>query len=1026
MNDTSQVYRQLWRQLHENSDIDSMLASLRELEEMQESKQLSVKDRYGLQVVGFRRLRDLVAETPSAAEPLILQHLLPACLETHPDASVELHQHRECLAQWLDQYPDEAVRFELRNKVLDAVLPFLGSPEPLPACSVVSQIGYRNGEIVESLWDIVERDDNRTGDVALATLTALGVPIDQRESILTELHKRAAARYNLSLVSALVWLADPTSVQVAHDAWLVSDEYKLQAFDKSLVFNAYRAVLDAKSDDHALQDQIWQLLVGLVDQRPDQFSREFSLGQTAPVCNSILVVPKMLEWLGKDTENGESSWEHYLTGLRLEECVRPRQLEGWESLDETPAFELLRHDACHDTGTDGFWTTREDMVKKKAWETLLRAGYAGGLEWFDEAVLSETGRFLQKSIIEWFALFRFDSLPATINKWITEEIDESFSNKDSREFMRRAAATRMARSSASREAFNMLANFGSTHDGKAMMHSVYALAEVALYLVRKGDESIVDELVQIVVHRTEEHQRTAAAYAIEHIASTFPSAVLKYTEQLVPILYDFKREPYERGTLLNALAHLEDWEIPDKILQDMKTWAHRPDKWEGGGSLAVLARRGYLHNDYRLLTEVLSLRQIDEKWDIIANTERFEWAPYSIGLLYYHHPDLFAPAIASLIRELEWFSAPQIFEWLDYLHSGRSQPALAEEIKDALVQRIHDKQLGAYSEAETFYVLGKLAPTKLVEEQWQDEWERWLPDSRVALANALGEARVDSDLLSRATHQLELLAGDGQVAVRRAAYRGLARQSMDALYRFCLSRSDPEASTVELRRRAAEACGWLDHVTDTDGKDSVSVLYHQLVTDQEKVVRDAAQRAWEEQRQRVWTNRYSSVVTGVKGQTNQEILDAWRYGAALVRIGDDSCIEILREHLGSNSHPPNVRYWIQQIIEDMQETWRKTTQKWPEPWFAWKGAIEEGRGKIHNLRKEAVEINYSIWSQPRAAPSEPPRFTWGGAIWPVPLHILDVDDGVIELETGRRGKINLTGTTGETATFLGSGPYPTC
>lgn len=1025
MNDRSQLERQFWQRFHEASDIDSILADLRELEKMQESEQLSVQDRYRLQVIAFRRLRDLVADNPSAAGPLILQHLLPACLETHPEVGVEVHQHRECLAQWLNQYPDEAVRFGLRNKVLDTVLPFLRSPEPLAACSVVSQIGYRDEEIVESLWNIVEQNDDRTGDVALATLTTLGVPTDQRESILAELHKRAAARCNHSLISALTWLADPASVQVAHDVWLISDEHRLQAFDKSLVFSIFRAVLDARSDDHALQDQIWQLLVSLVDRQPGEYSREFSLGQTAPSCNSVFVVTKMLEWLGKETQDDKSSWRRYLTGLRLEECVRPRQLEGWAVIDDATALELLRHDACHDTGNDGFWTTSEDMVKRKAWETLLRAGYAGALEWFDEAVLSETSRFLQKSIIEWFAIFRFDSLPKTIKEWITQEVDESSANKDSREFARRSAATRMACSSASREAFDALANFGSTHDGKAMMHSVDALSEVALYLVQKGDESVVDELVQIVVHRTGEHQRTAAAYAIEHIASAFPSLVLEHVGQLIPLLYDSEREPYERGTILNALAYLDDWQIPDQIVQDMKSWTQKPDRWEGGGSLQVLARHGYLHDDYHILTDVLGLQQVGERWDTAPNTERFEWAPYTIGLLYYYYPDPFALAIASLIRDLEWFSVHQVLAWLSYSHGRHGQPAPAEEIKDALVQRIREKQMRASSETEAFYVLGRLAPERLVGETWEDEWKHWLPDSRVGLANALGEAKVDSDLLGRATLQLELLARDGQFAVRRAAYRGLARQSMDTLHRLCLSWSEPEASTVELRQRAAEACGWLDHVINKEGKDAFDILYHQLVTDQEEVVRDAAQRAWEERRQRVWADRYLSIVTGVKGQTNQEILDAWRYGAALVRIGDDSCIEILRKHLVSNSHPPNLRYWIQQTMEDMQATWRKTTQKWPEPWFAWEGAIEEGQGKVYIPGEEAVEINYSIWSQPRAAPSEPPRSTWGGAIWPVPFRMLDADDGVIELETGKQGKISLKGITGGTATFLGNGPYPT-
>jgi hypothetical protein len=147
----------------------------------------------------------------------------------------------------------------------------------------------------------------------------------------------------------------------------------------------------------------------------------------------------------------------------------------------------------------------------------------------------------------------------------------------------------------------------------------------------------------------------------------------------------------------------------------------------------------------------------------------------------------------------------------------------------------------------------------------------------------------------------------------------------------------------------AEACGWLEGVKTEDGSDAFEKLYQDLVTDWEKSVREAAERTWKERRKRLWAEQCLSIVMNVKCQTNEEILAAWRYGEALVRIGDDSCIRALREHLSEESLPPNARYWIQQIIEKMQENWRKTTREWPEPWFAWEGA-----GKSPNLRRRDV------------------------------------------------------------------------
>lgn len=1022
MSGKPKVYSQLLQQLHQSSDIDQVLQILEELKGLRKSGELSVKDSYDLQAYGFRTLRELTIEASDTAEEIILERLLPQCLLICPDASMELYYHRECLADWIDQYPED-VRVDLRDKVLNRVYPQLESSEPLAACRIVSRIGYRSDEIVEALWCIVGENDNKVGDAAIETLVFLGVPYAERESVLQEVHRRAEHRYTLALVSALTRLADPSSVETA-TLWLTSDQNQLSATGVSLVFNLFRAILDVNGDKSALQDYVWKLLADLAQERPSELSHEFYLGHTAPGCDSPLVAATMIDWLATEGGGkGDPAWGRYLLGSRLEECVRPRQLAGWKSVHNATAFKLLKQDACQDTGADLYVTAKEDMVKKKAWETVLRAGHADALNWFNEAVVPETGRFLQQRVMEWLALFRFETLPETVVDWITEECDRKTDEKDSREFMRRMAATRMARSSASREAFSALLDFGFTSAGKAMMQSVYALAEVALHLIREGDTSVVDDLVEVVISRTEEHQRTAAAYALERIATLENSPLLKHAERIVPALYDSTREAYERGTLISALGYLRDWELPEALVQGMKAWAREPDKWMGGCSLEALGHHGYLHDDHHLLTQVLGLRQTDDGWDLTSGVERFEWAPHSIGLLYHYHPQAFSPAIASLILGLDWLSVPQVFDWLRYTHGRSDQSELPRNIKDALIQRVYNTQSSVHSETEVFQMLGQLAPQELAEEHWEDSWDTWLSDSRVALADALGEAELEVGLHSQIISQLQLLARDGQYKVRRSAYRGLARQSMDSLHRLCLSWS--VASSVELRQRAAETCGWLDRTSDGDQTNAFLDLYQTLVTDREKPVREAAQKAWEQRRTRLWARQYLSIVIETKGLTNGEILQAWRYGEALARIGDDSCLRVLRRHLSEKALPPNVRFWIEQIAEKIKDNWLKETQKWPEPWFAWEGAIEEGEGKIRDSTGKVLEIQYSVWSQPSSRPSGPPRSEWGGAAWPVPTSVaLHLDVETIELDNGRRGRIIAKSASGSTVVFLGSGHYP--
>jgi hypothetical protein len=702
-----------------------------------------------------------------------------------------------------------------------------------------------------------------------------------------------------------------------------------------------------------------------------------------------------------------------------------RQLDGWAHLRNARAFEQLRLDACLDTGNDGFWTTTEASVKKKAWETLLRAGFCTALQWFDEAVVQETGRFVRKNVIEWLSVVRWDPLPREVLRWITEEARHTPGEKDSRDFMLRMAATRMARSSASREAFEALLDFGFTSDGKAMMPSVLALAEVAAFLVRGGDTWVVEELVDAAMDREAAHQRVAAAYAIEHIASSSPSLLMQWTDNLVAMACDSGRDVVERGTILNALSHLQEWHVPEGLLQQIRAWAHEPDRWVGGGSLHLLARHGYLGHDDQLLTKVLGLHEVAGRWDVAEEARSFEWAPYTIGLLYYEDIDAFAPAIASLLGHLEWGPASQVLAWLEHRHGGPGQPRLPQIVKDSLVHRATERQLSYSAETETVRVLGRLAPEELARQGWAEMWGDWLPDSRVALADALRDATVSPTVREGAIHQLTLLARDAQYAVRRAAFRAIAGQSMDALLRLCSSWS--EAPSVDLRRRAAEASGWIACAGCGVDLQTSDQLHLRLAADPEPVVRDAARRAWEERRKRLWANQYLPVVGKVRGQVNQEILGAWRYGEALVRIGDDSCMAALRDHLDRSwdSLAPNVRYWVQQLIKGLEEQWRKVTSEWPEPWFAWEGAIREGRAKVYTRGRQGFDANYSIWIKPRRAPPEPPVAEWGGAIWPIPIpFIMDRDEVTIELESGEIGEILVTRTSGDIAIFLGSGPSP--
>lgn len=1013
-----EIYGRFLKIFRHGTSVGEVRQGLEQLQHSQEADNLSVKDILELQVYAFRTLQDITFGDPGEAKDLILTYLLSLCLATHPDAGVQLSQLRECLRDWLNQYP-EATRHDLREEILEYLHPHLASSDPRAACWVVSHIGYRTDRVVDALWNIVWQNDDDIGDIALATLTTLGVPDEQRECALDELHKRVANRYNRRLVSALARLADPTSIDVIWEHWLLGRD-DLEQVDHSLLLHVFSTILDAQSEDAELQDRAWQMLIALAKTEQKGLPSDFYLGPIVPTCNSMGVVPTMLAWVAQeDEEKPNPAWGRYLIGLRLEESVRPRQLDGWREPPSSETIASLRRDACKNTEQDLSVRTHETSEKEQAWETALRTGYSGVFDWFEEGVAAETGRFLQQHIIELLACFHTEPLPELVLKWVTEPHDEPRGEADSREFARRMAAVRMAHSTASRQAFEALLNFGFTVDGDAIMQSLDALAEVATCLASDGDLSIVADLVEAIIDREERHQRAAAAYALARVAPLAGSALVEHAERLIPPLHDETRQPYERGELIITLGCIENWKIPDSLVQDLEKWALEPDRWLGGSALDALIRRGCLHESHTLLVEALGLEQTDDGWDLSPERERFDWAPYFIGWLYHDHPRLFLPAIVSILQSGRWQDVVQIISWLHRSHAGSGKIPFPNEASDATIRRILERQTRGYGETQLFDMMADLAPDRLASEQWQTVWEDWLPDSRVALADALGGAALKSSYHDNAVLQLQLLARDGQYPVRRAAYRGLARQSTEALYALCLTWANKD-STTELRLRAAEACGWLEE------EEPFEELYKGLAVDSEREVREAARRSREERRERAWAQKYLSVAIGVMDESSQAILSAWSYGDALMRIGDDSCINALQEHR-EKVKLPHLRYWIERIIKRMEDNWRKTTQKWPEPWFTWQGSIEKGRGKAEISRDEMIDIQYSIWRQSPSSPDEVEA--WGGAIWDIPMR-QNLDDIVIELEDGRRGEITIRRITaknmfaGGVAVFVGQGLYP--
>ncbi|MSP14990.1 MAG: hypothetical protein EXR62_18790 [Chloroflexi bacterium] len=224
-----------------------------------------------------------------------------------------------------------------------------------------------------------------------------------------------------------------------------------------------------------------------------------------------------------------------------------------------------------------------------------------------------------------------------------------------------------------------------------------------------------------------------------------------------------------------------------------------------------------------------------------------------------------------------------------------------------------------------------------------------------------------------------------------------------------------------MQKRAAEACAWLENEDQIARDDLFMEIYQKLVNHPEKSIREASQRSWDERRVRKWAEDYLNRILSIQGKTNEEILDSWCYGDALMRVGDDTCISTLEEHVSKYFLPPNLEYWLLRIIGGMKENWKKTIKEWPETPYNIRGAIEQSHGTLLSPDGKSIKIQYLIWQKGSLKANEKPG--WGG------IYISDetlpvVENGKIELDDSRQGNIIITSSSRETGIFVGNGEYP--
>jgi hypothetical protein len=113
---------------------------------------------------------------------------------------------------------------------------------------------------------------------------------------------------------------------------------------------------------------------------------------------------------------------------------------------------------------------------------------------------------------------------------------------------------------------------------------------------------------------------------------------------------------------------------------------------------------------------------------------------------------------------------------------------------------------------------------------------------------------------------------------------------------------------------------------------------------------------------------------------NDEVLGAYRFGRALQKVGDDEAERRLGERIGMADLSPNVAHWLNSIAKGIDDRWKQETRKWPQPWLASEGQIEELDGRIVLENATSHQARFSLWCRWATGPSE--FNEWGAVIYP--------------------------------------------
>jgi hypothetical protein len=111
----------------------------------------------------------------------------------------------------------------------------------------------------------VEAAPDLLGDIALACLTALGVPLVERPRVIEALLPRARARQNVPLLGALRQMADPGTLEVMLENWFPPEDHEQETDFARQAVRVLVDICEAHPESPDLQESVWSTLETLFE-----------------------------------------------------------------------------------------------------------------------------------------------------------------------------------------------------------------------------------------------------------------------------------------------------------------------------------------------------------------------------------------------------------------------------------------------------------------------------------------------------------------------------------------------------------------------------------------------------------------------------------------------------------------------------------------------------------------------------------------------------------------------------------------